>query len=81
MDESYLHDFVRCLNTISHTRAGWDYPQMPLDEKKREIEEERAALAQARAIWRDNPDNHDVLREAFKKAQPLAVLSEIEVQP
>lgn len=75
---SYVHDFVRCLDTISHTRAGWDYPEMPLAEKKREIVEERAALVEARSIWAANPENHDVLREAFKKAQPLAVLSEFE---
>lgn len=45
---SYVHEFVRCLNTISHTRAGWDYPEMPVEEKMREIEEERAALAEPR---------------------------------
>lgn len=81
MDGSYLHDFVRCLYTISHTRAGWDYPEMPREEKEREIAEERAALVEARAIWAANPDNHDVLREAFKKARPLASISEFEVQP
>ena len=78
---SCLHDFVRCLDTISHTRAGWDYPEMPREEMEREIAEERAALVEARAIWAANPDNHDVLREAFKKARPLASISELEVQP
>ena len=78
---SCLHDFVRCLDTISHTRAGWDYPEMPREEMEREIAEERAALVEARAIWAANPDNHDVLREAFKKARPLASISEFEVQP
>jgi hypothetical protein len=81
MGESYLHDFVRCLGTISYYRAGWDYPEMPREEKEREIAEERAALVEARAIWAANPDNHDVLREAFKKARPLASISEFEVQP
>mgnify|MGYP003424402396 FL=1 len=78
---SCLHDFVRCLDTISHTRAGWDYPEMPREEMEREIAEERAALVEARAIWAANPDHHDVLREAFKKARPLASISEFEVQP
>ena len=78
---SCLHDFVRCLDTISHTRAGWDYPEMPREEMEREIAEERAALVEARAIWAANPDNHDELREAFKKARPLASISEFEVQP
>lgn len=77
---SYVHDFVRCLDTISHTRAGFDFPQMPASEKAKEIAEERAALAEARAIWAANPESHDVLREAFKKAQPLAVISEFEAE-
>lgn len=76
---SYVHDFVRCLGTISHTRAGWDYAEMPLEKRKKEIAEERAALAEARAIWAANPGNLDVLREAFRLAQPLAQLSEFEV--
>lgn len=80
MGESYLHDFVRCLGTISHYRAGWDYDLSPAQRAK-ENADEKAALAKARAIWAANPDNHDVLREAFRKAQPLAVLSEFEVQP
>ena len=78
---SYVHDFVRCLNTISHTRAGWDYPEMSRAEREKEIAEERAALTEARAIWAANPDNLDVLREAFRLAQPLAVISEFEITP
>ena len=74
---SYVHDFVRCLGMISHCRAGWDYELSPAQRAK-ENADEKAALVEARAIWTANPDNHDVLREAFKKARPLAMISEFD---
>ncbi len=74
---NYVHDFVRCLGTISHSRAGWDY-DLSKAERAKEIAEEKAALAEARAIWAANPNSHDVLREAFNKAKPLATLSEFD---
>jgi hypothetical protein len=76
---SYVHDFVQCLTTISHSRAGWDYDLSP-EERAKEIAEEKAALVKARAIWAENAANVDVLREAFKKAQPLATLREFDAE-
>lgn len=78
-DTTYVHDFVRCLGTISSARAGWDY-DLTREQRARDIADEKAALAEARAIWAANPDKLDVLREAFKKFQPLAQLSEFETQ-
>ena len=72
---SYVHDFVRCLGTISHSRAGWD-SALPPAARVEAIADEKAALIEARSIWAANAANHDVLREAFKKAQPLASISE-----
>ena len=69
--------FQKCLFTMSHSRAGWDY-ELPPAQRAQENREEKEALAEARKIWAENPDMHDELRETFKKASPLATMSEIE---
>jgi hypothetical protein len=70
-------EFKKCLSTMSHSRAGWDY-ELPPAQKAKEDREEKAALARARAIWAESPELHDELRAAFKEASPLATMSEIE---
>jgi hypothetical protein len=70
-------EFKKCLTTMSHSRAGWDYQLSPA-QKAQERSEEKEALARARAIWSENPDMHDDLRAAFKEVSPLATMSEIE---
>lgn len=70
-------EFKKCLGTMSHSRAGWDY-DLPREQRQREDREEREALARCRTIWKENPDRHDDLREAFKAASPLARMQEIE---
>lgn len=69
-------EFARCLKTMSHSRAGWDY-QLPPGQRAKEDREEREALAKARAIWADRPDLHDQLRSTFAEAKPLATMREI----
>lgn len=73
-------EFTKCLGTMSHSRAGWDY-ELSREQRAKENREEREALARARAIWADNPDMHDELRAAFKAAGPLATMNEIENAP
>lgn len=70
-------EFVRCLGTMSHSRAGWDY-QLPPAQKAKEDREEKEALSRARAIWAENVSLHDDLRAAFVGASPLATMCEIE---
>lgn len=70
-------EFRRCLSTMSHSRAGWDY-QLPPAQRAEENRQERDALARARAIWSANPDRHDDLRAAFVAVNPLATMREIE---
>jgi hypothetical protein len=70
-------EFVRCLNTVSHSRAGWDY-NLSREQRAKEDREEREALSRARALWGQNPELHDMLREAFSSTSPLASMSEIE---
>jgi len=70
-------EFKNCLNTMSYSRAGWDY-QLPPAQRAEENRQEREALARAREIWSENPDRHDDLRAAFKAARPLATMNEIE---
>jgi len=77
MSDTPITEFVSCLGTISHARAGWDYYDMPAAQRAEESRQEKAALAKARAIWAANPDQHDDLRAAFVKASPLATISEI----
>lgn len=69
--------FKKCLSTMSHSRAGWDY-ELPPAQKAEENRQEKEALSKARAIWSGNPDIHEQLRAAFKEASPLATMSEIE---
>ncbi len=75
-----IAEFVHCLNTMSHSRAGRDY-ELPPAQKAKEDREERQSLACARAIWANNPDLHDDLRAAFAKNSPLATMCEIEAVP
>lgn len=42
-------EFVRCLNTMSHSRAGWDY-QLSREQRAKEDREEKEALGRARHI-------------------------------
>jgi hypothetical protein len=72
-----IADFKKCLSTMSHSRAGWDYA-LPPAQKAEEARQEKEALSSARSIWSGNPDLHDQLRQAFKEASPLATMSEIE---
>lgn len=77
-DTAKLHDtFKRQLELISYSRAGWDYQMSPA-QRAEEKAGERAALAKARSIWAENPDQHDELRAVFRETQPLATLSELE---
>lgn len=75
--DSLIDDFKKCLNTMSHSRAGWDY-QLPPKQRAEENRQEREALSRARSIWADNTDQHEALRAAFLEARPLATMSEIE---
>jgi hypothetical protein len=72
-----IAEFTKCLGTMSHSRAGWDY-QLPPAQRAEEDRQERDALARARAIWSENVPMHDALRAAFTAANPLATMSEIE---
>jgi hypothetical protein len=72
-----IAEFTRCLGTMSHSRAGWDY-QLPAAQRAAEDRAEREALTRARTIWTDNPALHDELRAAFSAANPLATMREIE---
>jgi hypothetical protein len=75
-----IEAFKKALGTMSHSRAGWDFE---MSRKQRDIEAlaEKEALAVARSIWAENPDMHDELRLAFKDAQPLATMNEIQNLP
>lgn len=70
-------EFTRCLNTMSHSRAGWDF-QLPPAQRAEESRAEKQALERARAIWSEHPDKQDELRAAFTAASPLATMREIE---
>lgn len=72
-----IEEFKKCLGTMSHSRAGWDYQLSPAQRAK-ENREEQEAKARARAIWQGNPNLHDDLRAAFTQASPLATMDEIE---
>lgn len=75
--DTLIAEFTKCLNTMSHSRAGWDY-ELSREQRAREDREEKEALARARAIWVENDPIHDELRAAFDRASPLASMSEIE---
>lgn len=75
-----IAEFRKCLGTMSHSRAGWDY-QLPPAQRREEDRQEREALARARAIWAESPARHDELRAAFKAENPLARMAEIEQAP
>lgn len=70
-------EFITCLNTISHIRAGWDY-DLPADRRALEDEQGSKAMGLARAIWTGNPDRHDALRAAHAFVLPLVSMREIE---
>lgn len=70
-------EFKKCLGTMSHSRAGWDYQLTP-EQRAKEDREEAEALAKARSLWAENPDKHDDLRAAFRAYRPLATMAEIE---
>lgn len=80
MSEQLISDFKKCLVTMSHSRAGWDF-QLPPAQRAEENRQEKVALARARAIWAENAGLHDDLRAAFKDTQPLASMAEIEGKP
>ncbi len=69
--------FTELLNTISYTRAGWDF-ELTREERDKEIRQEKAALAEARSIWQGNPDQRENLDAAFRAAKPLATIEELE---
>ena len=71
-------EFKRCLGAMSFARAGWDYYAMPAGQKAAEARSAHRAKDRAREIWQQNPHLHDELRAAFKEAQPLATMDEIE---
>ena len=81
MTQAAITEFTKCLTTMSHSRAGWDYYDMPKDQRVREDREEKDALKRAREIWAANPELHDALRDAFAQAKPLATMREIETTP
>jgi hypothetical protein len=77
-DSDLIAQFTKCLGTLSHSRAGWDY-QLPAAQRAKEDREEKEALAKARAIWAENPEAQDELRAAFVKYGPLATIGEIDL--
>ena len=72
-----IDEFKKCLSTMSHSRAGWDY-QLPPAQRAAEDRADKEALARARSIWAENPGLHADLRAAFDDVKPLATMSEIE---
>ena len=72
-----IAEFTKCLNTMSHSRAGWDY-ELSREQRAKEDRKEQEALRRARTIWAENIDCHDELRAAFAANRPLATMSEIE---
>lgn len=77
MSTELTTEFKKCLTTMSHSRAGWDF-ELPPAQRAEENRQEKEALSRARTIWSENPDMHDDLRAAFTEASPLATMSEIE---
>lgn len=76
MDNDLIGTFTKQLTDMSYARAGWDYELTPA-QRAEDNALERSALAQARAIWAENPDMQTALREAFARVSPLATMSEI----
>lgn len=76
MSGDLIAEFKKCLGTMSHSRAGWDY-QLPPAQRAEEDRQEREALSRARSIWAENPGQHEALRAAFTEASPLATMAEI----
>lgn len=72
-----IEEFKKCLTTMSHCRAGWDF-DLPRAQRIEEDRQEKSALASARLIWSENPDLHGDLRAAFLSVSPLATMREIE---
>ena len=70
-------EFTKCLDIMSHSRAGWDY-ELSREQRAKEGREEKDALARAQTIWRENDPKHDALRKAFIANNPLATMEEIE---
>lgn len=77
MSADLIAEFKKCLGTMSHCRAGWDFQLSP-ERRAEEDRQEREALSRARSIWAENPDQHENLRSAFAEASPLATIAEIE---
>lgn len=77
MTPELVAEFQKCLSTMSHSRAGWDY-ELPPAQRREEDRQEKEALTRARAIWLENPDGQTQLRAAFLAANPLARMEEIE---
>ena len=73
-----IDEFIRCLGSVSFTRAGWDVRDMAPVQKQGEAESGAKGMARARQIWKDNPDKQDELRAAFVKFNPLVEMREIE---
>lgn len=71
-------EFIGCLRTLSHSRAGWDFYDMPKEQRAKEDQEAKCALARVRQIWAQNDWCRDALRDAFRAEKPLATLQEIE---
>lgn len=80
MPDTTIAEFTKCLLTMSHSRAGWDY-ELSRDQRAKEDREEKEALSRAREIWAGNPGIHDDLSAAFTAANPLATMREIENEP
>ena len=70
-------EFINCLNTISHVRAGWDY-DLPADRRTQEDDLGKEALDRLRSIWVEHPDQHDTLLAAYAFVSPLVSMREIE---
>lgn len=75
--ENVVTEFTKCLTTMSHSRAGWDY-ELPPAQRAEEDRQEKTALKRAREIWNENETLRNELRAAFVAANPLATMDEIE---
>lgn len=78
MSDALIEEFTACLRTMSHSRAGWDFYDMPNAQRAKEDAEAKAALDRARQIWAQYSHLQDALREAFAAEKPLATMKEIE---
>ena len=79
--ETIQVEFRKCLFEISFTRAGYDVREMPPAQKSSEAATSSDYMTQARQIWTENADKHDLLRAVFKETNPLVERREIERAP